>query len=92
MNRLRIVLLAAVASFALSTGLFSARAAKLDFTDYAGSYKDDQIIWENMKKGSISKQELMESLHLETKKISLESIEIAFLETNGRISFILKEK
>lgn len=55
-------------------------------------YKDNQILWHNMRKGSISQHELMESLHLETKKIVLDDIDIAFLETNGRISFILKEK
>lgn len=55
-------------------------------------YKDNQILWHNMQRGSISLHELMESLHLETKKIVLDDIDTAFLETNGRISFILKEK
>lgn len=54
-------------------------------------YRDGKIVWVNMEKGSISKADLMESVRLETKKNSLDDIEIAYLETNGRISFLLKE-
>jgi len=33
----------------------------------------------------------MESLRLETQQTSLDEIEMAYLETNGRISFITKK-
>jgi uncharacterized membrane protein YcaP (DUF421 family) len=65
---------------------------KLVNGDHIILYKSDHILWDNMRKSSISESELMESLHLETKKTSLEEIETATLETNGRISFILKTK
>jgi uncharacterized membrane protein YcaP (DUF421 family) len=55
-------------------------------------YKQGNIIWKNMKKTTISEDDLMESLRLETQKTSLEEVETAFLETNGRISFILKKE
>ena len=65
---------------------------KLINGDHIILYKSGRIIWNNMRKSSISESELMESLHLETKKTSLEEIDTATLETNGRISFILKNK
>jgi uncharacterized membrane protein YcaP (DUF421 family) len=55
-------------------------------------YKRGNIIWKNMEKTTISENDLMESLRLETKKTSLEEVETASLETNGRISFILKKE
>jgi uncharacterized membrane protein YcaP (DUF421 family) len=54
-------------------------------------YKDGNIIHKNLRKASLSENDLLESLHLETKKKSFEEIEIAILETDGRISFILKK-
>jgi len=36
--------------------------------------------------------DLHESPRLETKKLTLAEIDTAFMETNGRISFILKDK
>ena len=39
----------------------------------------------------MSENDLHESLRLETKKLTLAEIDTAFMETNGRISFILKE-
>jgi uncharacterized membrane protein YcaP (DUF421 family) len=53
-------------------------------------YEDGQIQWENMNSVNLSKSDLLESLRLETNKSSFENIEKAYLETNGRISFILK--
>ncbi|MBC9929487.1 DUF421 domain-containing protein [Chitinophaga qingshengii] len=50
-----------------------------------------QIHWENMKFASLSKSDLMESLKLETKQDSLERIEKAYMECNGRISFLVKK-
>ena len=54
-------------------------------------YRDGNIIKDNLMKTSLSKADLLESLHLEMKKTSLEEVDVAFMETNGRISFILKE-
>ncbi|MGF6929441.1 uncharacterized membrane protein YcaP (DUF421 family) [Chitinophaga sp. W2I13] len=53
-------------------------------------YDAGEIKWENMNKACLSKSDLMESLRLETLKASLAEIEQAYMETNGRISFILK--
>jgi uncharacterized membrane protein YcaP (DUF421 family) len=50
-----------------------------------------QINWSNMQSASLSKTDLMESLHLETKEATLEKIDKAYMETNGRISFLLKK-
>jgi uncharacterized membrane protein YcaP (DUF421 family) len=36
--------------------------------------------------------DLHESLRLETNKLTLSQIDTAFMETNGRISFILKKE
>jgi uncharacterized membrane protein YcaP (DUF421 family) len=55
-------------------------------------FRNGKILWENMKKVTISEHELMASLRLETKKDSFDDIDIAYLETNGRISFILKKE
>jgi uncharacterized membrane protein YcaP (DUF421 family) len=55
-------------------------------------YAKGKILYKNLHKKSLSEADLMESLRLETKKTSLEDIETAFMETNGRISFIEKKK
>jgi uncharacterized membrane protein YcaP (DUF421 family) len=55
-------------------------------------FQKEKIVNSNLTKTGISKKDLHESLRLETKKDSLEDIEDAYLETNGRISFILKKK
>ena len=55
-------------------------------------FQKEKIVGKNLTKTGISKKDLHESLRLETKKDSLEDIEDAYLETNGRISFILKKK
>ena len=54
-------------------------------------YQNGKIMQKNLEKTSISEGDLMESLRLETKDTSLEKIEKAYLEDNGRISFILKK-
>lgn len=53
-------------------------------------YESGEICWPNMKKASLTRSDLMQSLRLETKTESLECVERAYLETNGRISFITK--
>ena len=55
-------------------------------------FQKEKIVSKNLTKTGISKKDLHESLRLETKKDSLEDIDTAYLETNGRISFILKKK
>ena len=52
-------------------------------------YNNGQVLWENMKVASLSLDDLKESLRLETNSDKLDNIRQAFLETNGRISFIL---
>ncbi|MEO7049590.1 MAG: YetF domain-containing protein [Ferruginibacter sp.] len=53
---------------------------------------DGQILEQNLKKATINKAELTASLRLETKKDSFEDVIQAYLETNGRISFILRKE
>ncbi len=55
-------------------------------------YKHGKVYSINLQKSSLSMSDLMESLRLETKKASLEDIDTATMETNGRISFILKKE
>jgi uncharacterized membrane protein YcaP (DUF421 family) len=54
-------------------------------------YEDGQIQWGNLKRTRLSESDLIESLHLETNSEHFDRVEKAFLETNGRISFILKK-
>jgi uncharacterized membrane protein YcaP (DUF421 family) len=54
-------------------------------------YESGQINWSNMKVASLSQTDLMESLRLETKEATLENIDKAYMETNGRISFLVKK-
>ncbi len=65
---------------------------KLIKGEYIDLYHHGKVVDNNLEKTGISKNDLHESLRLETKKDSLTEIETAYLETNGRISFILKEK
>lgn len=59
---------------------------------YIKLYQNGALIGNNLEKTGMSENDLHESLRLETKKITLAEIDTAFMETNGRISFILKEK
>jgi uncharacterized membrane protein YcaP (DUF421 family) len=65
---------------------------KLIKGEYINLYHNERFVDNNLAKTGISKSDLHESLRLETKKDSLEDIESAYLETNGRISFILKKE
>lgn len=58
---------------------------------YIKLYQDGALIGNNLEKTGMSENDLHESLRLETKKVTLAEIDTAFMETNGRISFILKE-
>lgn len=55
-------------------------------------FQKDDLVNHNLSRTGISKKDLHESLRLETKTDTLNDIESAFLETNGRISFILKKE
>ncbi len=59
---------------------------------YMKLYQHGAIINNNLEKTGMSENDLHESLRLETKKLTLAEIDTAFIETNGRISFILKEE
>jgi uncharacterized membrane protein YcaP (DUF421 family) len=54
-------------------------------------YQNGTLLNKNLEKTGMSKNDLHESLRLETKKPTLSEVDTAFMETNGRISFILKE-
>lgn len=53
-------------------------------------YKDGKMDWKNMNKACLSESDLLSSVRLETHHDNLKNIERATMETNGRISFILK--
>ncbi len=57
---------------------------------YIKLYNNGALLSEALEKTGMSENDLHESLRLETKKLTLSEIDTAFLETNGRISFILK--
>ena len=59
---------------------------------YMKLYQDGALIDNNLEKTGMSENDLHESLRLETKKLTLTEIDTAYMETNGRISFILKEE
>ena len=65
---------------------------KLVKGSYIKLYHDGALIGDNLERSGMSENDLHESLRLETKKLTLAEIDTAFMETNGRISFILKEK
>jgi len=52
-------------------------------------FENREILMDNLTKCSLTKMDLMESLRLETNKDSFEHIDRAYMENNGRISFIL---
>lgn len=54
-------------------------------------YANGKTIHKNLNKTGLSNSDLHESLRLETKKINFENIQAAFMETDGRISFIVSK-
>lgn len=54
-------------------------------------FENGAVYWPDMKKANLSYSDLIESLRVETLKDSLTDIDKAFLETNGRISFVEKK-
>lgn len=56
-----------------------------------GLFHDGHILYANLERSCISLKDLLESLRLETNHENFDAVEEAFLENNGRISFILKK-
>jgi uncharacterized membrane protein YcaP (DUF421 family) len=54
-------------------------------------FENGVLFKKNLYKASMTIHDLKESLRLETQKESLDEVEKATMETNGRISFILKK-
>jgi uncharacterized membrane protein YcaP (DUF421 family) len=55
-------------------------------------YENGKLYEENLRKSSMSLSDVMESLRLETHQATLDGVEKAWMETNGRISFLLKQE
>lgn len=71
----------------------SAKNSKLETlikSDHIILYENGAIQKKNLIRAALSEADLFESLRLETKQDSLDKVTIAYMETNGRISFILK--
>jgi len=55
-------------------------------------FEHGKVLEANLKKADVSKEDLMESLRLETSAQDMDKVLKATLETNGRISFVMKEE
>lgn len=53
--------------------------------------EDGEILWKAMRRSHLSRQDLMQTLRLNTNSGDIKNIKIARLERNGDISFIFKE-
>jgi len=54
-------------------------------------YQNGKILYENLTRCSLSKEDLMQSLHKEAQHNNFDKIDKAILEIDGHISFIMKE-
>jgi uncharacterized membrane protein YcaP (DUF421 family) len=54
-------------------------------------YKNGKVNHTNLYKCSLSESDLYESLRLETQKLNFDEVEIAYMENNGRVSFVMKK-
>jgi len=54
-------------------------------------FQNQEILKNNLAKESLSESDFLQSLRLETKNSTPDEIETAFMETNGRISFVSKK-
>lgn len=52
---------------------------------------DGKIQWSEMRKNLVTKDELLESLHLQTNTDDLSRVHKAIFENSGRISFVMKD-
>jgi len=74
-------------------GWLSSRNRKLEMLikgNHLILYQHGKILSKNLSRASLTEEDLRESLRLETKDSSLDRVKEAYLETNGRISFILR--
>ena len=55
-------------------------------------YQNQEVLKSNLTKESLSEADFLQSLRLETKNSSPDEVDTAYMETNGRISFITKKK
>lgn len=55
-------------------------------------YKNGEFYWKNMRKTSISKNDILESLRLELNCETLQNVEAVYIERTGQITFITKDK
>jgi uncharacterized membrane protein YcaP (DUF421 family) len=55
-------------------------------------FKDGKLLHNNLMRACMSLNDILESLRLETKQDSLDKVEVVTMETNGRISFIMKNQ
>ena len=53
--------------------------------------QDGEVLWEAMKKSSLSEQDLMQSVRLNANTTELSKVKNARLERNGEISIVMKE-
>lgn len=70
----------------------SRKFEKLIKGTYIKLYNNGVLLQDALEGTGMSENDLHESLRLETKKLTLAEIDTAFLETNGRISFILRRE
>jgi len=54
-------------------------------------FQNQEILKNNLAKESLSEEDFLQSLRLETKNSTPEDIDTAYMETNGRISFVAKK-
>ena len=59
---------------------------------YIKLYQNGALVSNNLEKTGMSENDLHESLRIETNKLTLSQIDTAFMETSGKISFILKKE
>jgi uncharacterized membrane protein YcaP (DUF421 family) len=75
-------------------GFVTVRNKKIEYWIKGGHtllYKDGEFVRKNLERTSISEGDLMKSLRLETQDTSLDKVDKAYLEENGRISFVMKK-
>ena len=70
----------------------SRKFEKLIKGTYIKLYNNGVLLQDALEGTGMSENDLHESLRLETKKLTLAEIDTTFLETNGRISFILRRE